>query len=113
MPSAFEEGEKPTFLFGSPARSQLVDPIEGDGHFENAARTIEELLAGSEQTLEAVDRDARPPAESDDRNGPKEATVVGVERLQQEPGENRAELIRITVRSDSARSIQTMAAPGS
>ena len=102
MPRAFEEGQKPTFFFGALAREQLVDPIEGDGHFEDAARTIEELLAVSEQTPKAVDGGARPPTESADRNGPTETTVSDVEKLPiQERGENRVDLIRITLRSDS------------
>ena len=30
------EEEKPTFFFGAFARAQLVNPIEGDSHFENS-----------------------------------------------------------------------------
>ena len=30
---AYDTEDKPTFFFGPFARAQLVDPIEGDGHF--------------------------------------------------------------------------------
>ena len=36
------EGEdRPKFFFGSAAQAQLVDPIEGDEHFENLPSLIE------------------------------------------------------------------------
>ena len=44
-PFALEDQEKPTFFFGDRARAQLVDPIEGDSHFTDLPKMIEELSA--------------------------------------------------------------------
>ena len=34
---AGEDEDKPTFFFGASALAQLVDPIGGDGHFDDLA----------------------------------------------------------------------------
>ena len=53
---ACADREQPTFFFGELARSQLVDPIVGDEHFENEASIIENLLADPAQKLKVQDK---------------------------------------------------------
>ena len=105
---ASEDDEKPTFLFGALARSQLVDPIEGDHHFENVNSSLEELFAGKAQDTKVVLKRA---GLSDDANSQASTQVLHIEKRNQEPGENRVERITITLQNASAPAMQTMSAP--
>ena len=48
-PLADDSEDKPTFFFGAFARAQLVDPIDGDAHFEDISPKIVELTASQVQ----------------------------------------------------------------
>ena len=81
-------------MFGALARSQLVDPIDGDHHFENVKGTIEELFAGKAQKAKDGLKRAGFPDDADDSAS---IQVPHIEKLNQEPCEDRAERITITL----------------
>ena len=92
--SAAEDEDKPTFLFGALARAQLVEPIEGDNHFENVNSSLEELFAGKAQDTKVV---LKRTGLTDDEDYPASTRVLHTEKRNQEPGENRVERITITL----------------
>ena len=108
QPRDSEDDEKPTFLFGALARSQLVDPIEGDHHFESGKSSLEKLLAGKAQDSKVVQKRA---GFFDDADDPASTQVLDIEKLNQEPGEKNADRITITLQDASAPAMQTMSAP--
>ena len=110
QPSSCQDEEKPTFLFGALARSQLVDPIEGDCHFENVAISMGEMFARYAQKTKVVQNRTGLMTVTGDRDGLANATVLVFERKNQAPGANCDERTKITLQGASAPAMQTMSA---
>ena len=84
--AACEDEDKPTFLFGTLARAQLVDPTAGDGYFDDLPSSLEELSAVYGENPNMMLKPAVLPVQSEDRiNSPKTASFH-IELQQQEEG---------------------------
>ena len=106
QPPAREDEDKPTFFFGAFARAQLVDPIEGDGHFDDLSASIEQFSAKQAEEFNTEDGLARPV-----RHSSPTTTILHIEKRHPAPSESRFNRIEIVARGDSTLAMPSSATP--
>ena len=106
QPPACEDEDKPTFFFGAFARARLVDPIEGDSHFDDLSASIEQFSAKQAKKSDTVDGLA-PPV----RHNSSTTTILHIEKRHPAPNESRFNRIEIVTQGDSTPAMPSRTTP--